>query len=78
MPQFSSRSTSDRSGGARPIQRDLMRLSEAAAQVSRSPRTLRRWIDKALLPGFKLSGQLMIRPADLKALIERSRASVDV
>ena len=68
MGRFTSQPTS-----RRQFQPELIPLSEAAAMMSRSPRTLRRWIKIGLLPGCKLSGQIMIRPADLKAMIERAR-----
>ncbi len=76
MTRYASRSSSRRSPEDRSVQRELMPLSEAAALVSRTPRTLRRWMAKGLLTGFKLSGLVMVRPADLKALIERSRDSM--
>jgi excisionase family DNA binding protein len=57
----------------RPIQRELAPLSEAAAILGRSPRTLRRWIARGDLPAHRLQGHLLVKLDDVRALIMRSR-----
>ncbi len=57
------------------VQRRLLALSEAALMLGRSPRTLRRWIEAGTLPAHRLGGQLMVKPEDIAALIERGRVN---
>jgi excisionase family DNA binding protein len=57
----------------RPVQRELAPLSEAAAILSRSPRTLRRWIERGDLPAHRLQGRLLVKIDDVRALILTSR-----
>lgn len=78
---MNSKAIASRSGGSairpfpQPVRRRLMPLSEVASLLNRSPRSVRRWIASGLLPGHRIGGQLMVKPEDLAAFIERGRVT---
>ena len=58
-----------RSTKTSPLSGLLLTIPQAAAQLTVSVRTLRRWIDDGRLPVVTFGRLVRLRPADLEALI---------
>lgn len=49
-----------------------LRVTDAAAQLGISPRTLREWIRRGVLPGYRLGPRLIqVRRTDVDAIRQR-------
>ncbi len=49
----------------------LLPVAQVAQHLSRSPRSVRRYIEKGLLPAVALNGRLLVRAEELAAFIAR-------
>lgn len=49
----------------------LIPIALVAAHLSRSTRSVRRYIDDGKLPAVELNGRLLVRPEELNAFIAR-------
>lgn len=57
--------------------REYLRTDEAAARCSVSPKTIRQWIDRRILPAFKPTQRtILIRVADLDKAMQRFKVGV--
>ena len=54
------------------MERELLDVKEAAARLRLKPTTIRAWILKRKIQYAKIGGRVVIRAADVDALIEAS------
>lgn len=56
---------------------EVLTIKEIAEQLKVSERTVRNWIDKGDLIGYRLGGQYRVNTADLNTFIEKSKVKGD-
>lgn len=54
---------------------DTFTAAEGAKHVPQSRRTLDRWVAEGILPAYRFGGRVLIRKADLLALVQPVRAA---
>jgi len=57
---------------------EVLDVREAAAYVSRTPETVRRWVWSGRLTAVRNGNRLLVRRADLDALSERRRPALSL
>lgn len=53
--------------------RPMLSVEEVAQRLNMSIFTVRRWIRVGILPAYKVSGEWRVAPADLEALLRKSK-----
>lgn len=56
---------------------EVLTIKEVAERLKVSERTVRNWIEKGDLTGYRLGGQYRVNTSDLNLFIEKSKVKGD-
>lgn len=51
----------------------MLKVSEVSNALGVNPKTVRKWINKGMLPGYRLGSEYRVKESDLEEFLEKAK-----